>query len=101
LRLIHKLGQKRSGAPVGSTLEASLQVKKHSSAKTQRSSKPESKVVNKTETPSRFMASECRDVLLLEEEITSKTETENHLSFRHNGPDNNRELELQVCAQED
>lgn len=68
------LCQKCSGAPTGRTLEASLQVKKHSSAKTQRSSKPENKVVNKTETPSRFMASECRDVLLLEVN-PSKTET--------------------------
>ncbi len=68
------LCQKRSGAPTGITLEASLQVKKHSSAKTQNNSKPENKVVTKTETPSRFMASECRDVHLLEVN-PSKTET--------------------------
>lgn len=73
-RLIHKLFQKCSGAPIGRTLEACLYVKKHSSAKTQRGSKPEDKVVNKTETPSRLMYSEWRHPLLLEEN-TSKTET--------------------------
>lgn len=79
------LCQKRSGAPTGRTLEASLQVKKHSSAKTQMSSKPENKVVTKTETP-RFMASECRDVLLLE---VNPSKTETYPCFWHADSNNN------------
>lgn len=57
LRPSPKFCQKCSGAPTGSILEAILQVKKHSSATTQRKSKPEKKAVNNTQTPSRFMAS--------------------------------------------
>lgn len=58
LRPSRNLCQKCNGAPTGSILEAILQVKKHSSAKTQRKSKPVEKAVNNTQTPSRFMASE-------------------------------------------
>lgn len=41
--------QKRRGAPVGRMLEASLHVKKQSSANTTRSNKPEARVVSTTE----------------------------------------------------